>query len=231
MIGTIEERQSLINTCLEMNATGLNSGSAGNVSLKIKEGILITPSGMAYSKIRPEDIVFMDEDDKYYGNLLPSSEWHFHCAIQKARSDINVVLHAHSPWSMIVACARKDIPAIHYMIGVAKTNVIKCSPYEPFGSKELSEVALKALGDASACLLGNHGIITTGKTMEEALAVMREVEHLAQIYVLSQNIGGAIALSDADMEDIHHRFKTYGKQLDQIDGDEKLAVIPPQKGG
>ncbi len=191
MKGTLQQRQSLIDTCLKMNATGLNAGSAGNVSLKIDEGFLITPSGKAYVQTQPQDIVFMDKDHQYYGDLLPSSEWHFHLAIQEKRNDIKAVLHAHSPWSMIVACCLKDIPAVHYMIGVAKTNVIKCSPYRPFGSAELSEVALEALGEASACLLGNHGIITVGKSLDEAIAVMQEVEQLAKIYVLSQNLGGA----------------------------------------
>ncbi|MFV0322134.1 MAG: class II aldolase/adducin family protein [Alphaproteobacteria bacterium] len=231
MIGTIKERQSLIDICLKMNETGINSGSSGNASIKIKEGFLITPSGLAYSKTKPEDIVYMDDDSKYYGNLLPSSEWHFHLAIQKKRKDINAVLHAHAPWSMVVASCLKDLPAVHYMIGVAKTNVIKCSPYEPFGSKELSTVALEALGDeASACLLGNHGIITVGQSLEQALYVMQEVEQLARIYVLSQNLGGANILSDNDMEDIHKRFKTYGKQPDQMSKDDIPAVIPPQKG-
>ncbi len=230
MIKAIQERQSLIDTCLKMNAEGLNSGSAGNISLKIDGGILITPSGLAYDETKPENIVFMDDDHKYYGDLLPSSEWHFHMAIQQKRKDINVVLHAHSPWCMIVACALQDIPAVHYMIGVAKANIIKCSPYRPFGSKELSDVAIEALGDASACLLGNHGVITVGTSLDEAFYVMQEVEQLAQIYVLSQNLGGANILSDQDMEDIHHRFKTYGKQPGELKDGDKPAVIPPQKG-
>ncbi len=230
MQGTIKERQSLIDVCLQMNETGLNSGSAGNASLKVDSGFLITPSGRPYSQIKPEDIVFMDKEHKYYGNLLPSSEWHFHIAIQEKRPDIKTVLHAHSPWSMIVACCLKDIPAVHYMIGAAKTNVIKCSPYEPFGSAELSKVAVEALGEASACLLGNHGIITVGQSFNETISIMREVEHLAQIYVLSQNLGGAHILSDEDMEDIHRRFKTYGKQPDELKEGDIPAVIAPQKG-
>ncbi len=230
MIGTSKERQSLIDICLKMNECGLNSGSAGNASLKIKEGMLITPSGLPYSRSKPEDIVFMDNDHKYYGELFPSSEWHFHIAIQQSRTDIRAVLHAHSPWAMVVACALKDIPAVHYMIGVAKTNRIKCSPYRPFGSAELSAVAIEALGEASACLLGNHGIVTVGSSFDEAFYVMQEVEQLAKIYVLSQNLGGAQILSDEDMEDIYQRFKTYGKQANELEEGDKLAVIPPIKG-
>ncbi len=230
MIGTITERQSLIDICLKMNNTSLNSGSSGNASLRIDKGYLITPSGLAYSQTKPQDIVYMDKNLQYYGNLLPSSEWHFHMAIQENRKDINAVLHAHAPWSMVVACCLKDLPAVHYMIGVAKTNKIKCAPYEPFGSQELSKVALEALSDASACLLGNHGIITVGKTLDEALYIMQEVEQLARIYVLSQNLGGANILGDTAMEDIHQRFKSYGKQPDELKKGDALAVLPPQKG-
>ncbi len=226
MYGTIKERQSLIDICLKMEEKKLNAGSAGNASLKIDGGILITPSGVSYHKMKPEDIVFMDYEQKYYGELLPSSEWHFHLAIQQQRPDIETVLHAHSPWSMVVACALKDIPAVHYMIGIAATNRIICSPYRPFGTSELSDVAVKALGNAMACLLGNHGIVTVGQTFNKALNVMQEVEQLAQIYVLSQNLGGAHILSDEDMEDVHAKFKSYGKQLDELDGLEINMVFP-----
>lgn len=229
MLGTLKQRQKIIDICLKMNKNNLNTGSSGNASMKIDEGILITPSGIAYSQLKPEDIVFMDYNQHYYGELLPSSEWHFHLAIQKERPDIQTVLHGHSPWSMVVACGLQDIPAIHYMIGVAQTNIIKCSPYRPFGTKELSDVAIKALGNSYACLLGNHGIITVGKNFDQAIYILQEVEQLAKIYVLSKNIGGAHILSDSDMKYIHNRFKTYGKQLKDISQSD-VDFILPKKG-
>jgi L-fuculose-phosphate aldolase len=224
-------RQEMIATCLRMNAAGLNVGSAGNLSVRVGDGFLITPSGIPYDRTTPEMIVEMDLDGRYYGDYVPSSEWRFHSDILKARPDVNVVLHSHATHCAILACTRRDIPAIHYMVGVAGDRVVKCSDYAPFGTQALSQAAIAALGGRMACLLGNHGVIALGKTQEQAFNVLQEVEHLARVYIGTLAIGGGVVLGDAEMDVVLQRFKTYGKQPSEIDPAITERVEPPVHGG
>lgn len=234
MSHTLAIRRSMISLCLRMNRAGLNTGAAGNLSVRTDAGMLITPSGISYEAMTPDQIVPMDWDGNYYGNYLPSSEWRFHHAILKARADANVVLHSHAVHATILACCRLDIPAIHYMLGTVGGPVVKCSGYAPFGTEALSEMALAALEDRNACLLGNHGVIVLGKTMEKAFALLEEVENLARIYIGVRALGGGVLLSDAEMAAALERFKTYGKQPDELKNitvDPANRIVPPPRGG
>jgi L-fuculose-phosphate aldolase len=224
-------REEMIATCLRMNAAGLNVGSSGNLSVRIPGGFLITPSGIPYDEIRPEEIVEMDLDGRYYGDRIPSSEWRFHWDILKARPDVDVVLHSHAVHCSILACCRLAIPAIHYMIGVAGGSVVECSDYAPFGTKELSIHALAALGPRNACLLGNHGVIAVGKSMAEAFHVLQEIENLARVYIGTRMLGGGVVLSEPQMDVVLERFKTYGKQAGEIDESLTERIEPPVFGG
>lgn len=231
MSSELQIRQEMIATCLRMNAEGLNVGSSGNLSVRVGDGFLITPSGIPYDKITPDMIVAMDMEGRYFGDYIPSSEWRFHYDILKARPDVNVVLHSHAVHCAILACTRRDIPAIHYMIGVGGGSVVKCSGYAPFGTQALSQEALKALEDRMACLLGNHGVIALGKTQAQAFTVLQEVENLAQIYIGTLAIGGGVILGADEMGVVLQRFKTYGKQLGEIDPSITERVEPPVHGG
>ncbi len=224
-------RQQIIDTCCQMNDSGLNVGSAGNLSVRTDKGLLITPSGIPYHEMTPEQIVEMDEDGRYYGNLVPSSEWRFHFDIQKARPDINVVLHSHATHCAILSCCHLDIPPIHYMIGVSGGNIIKCSGYAPFGTQKLSEEAIATLGPRQVCLLGNHGVIALGQTIAEAFHVLEETENLARIYIGTRLLGCGKPLSEPQMDFVLERFKTYGKQVGEIDPSLTERVEPPLYGG
>ena len=216
MNNQIDIRKEMIATCLRMNAAGLNLGMAGNLSVRIDGGFLVTPSGIAYEAMTPDQIVEMDFDKNCYGDYLPSSEWRFHHAILTHRADANVVLHSHAIHCAILASCHLDIPPVHYMVAVAGGSVIKCSGYAPFGTEELSQEALVALGPRNACLLANHGVITLGTTMRHAFALLEEVEYLARHYIGTRQLNSGITLSDAEMADVLERFKTYGKQTDQL---------------
>lgn len=224
-------REEMIATCQRMNSAELNVGSAGNLSVRVDGGFLITPSGIAYDKMLPEQIVEMDLDGHYYGDFIPSSEWRFHWDILKARPDVDVVLHSHATHCAILACCRLDIPPIHYMVAVSGGAVVKCSGYAPFGTQELSVEALAALGARNACLLGNHGVIAVGKTLDGAFGVLSEVENLARIYIGTRTLGGGTLLSESEMDVVLQRFKTYGKQKGEIDPSITERVEPPVYGG
>jgi L-fuculose-phosphate aldolase len=191
-------RQKMIDTCLRMNASGLNQGTSGNLSVRTGDGFLITPSSLPYEDMQPSDIVAMAFDGTYDGRR-PSSEWRFHRDILKHRTDVDVVLHCHSVYATTLACHHRPIPAFHYMVGVAGGTTIRCAEYATFGTQALSDAALRALEGRMACLLGQHGQIALGKTMEKAFWLATEVETLARLYVQALPLGEPPVLDEAEM--------------------------------
>jgi len=205
-------RQQLIDTALAMNASGLNQGTSGNLSVRCEQGMLITPSGMDYAGLSLDDIVWMDFNGNPQGLRKPSSEWRFHAAIYQHRSEANAVLHAHPVSCTTLACLGKDIPAFHYMVAVAGGKDIRCADYATFGTRELSEHVLKALEGRKACLMAHHGLTCFEEDLPRALALAIEVEHLAEVYSRILAIGEADILSDSEMETVLKKFGGYGVQ-------------------
>ncbi|MBP9183092.1 MAG: class II aldolase/adducin family protein [Fuscovulum sp.] len=192
-------RADMVATCRAMEAKGLNQGTAGNLSVRHGAGFLVTPSSMPYDIMQPEDIVEMGWDGSYVGRR-PSSEWRFHRDILKARPDVNVVLHCHSIYATSVACHHRTIPAFHYMVGVMGGNTLRCARYATYGTQGLSDAAIEALEGRKACLLGQHGQISLGRTLEAALWMAVEVETLARMYQQALVMGEPPVLSDDEME-------------------------------
>jgi L-fuculose-phosphate aldolase len=208
----IELRREIVATALAMNERAINRGKSGNVSARIEGGFLITPSGLAYESMSPEDIVAMTAAGEPRGQLLPSSEWRFHRDIYASREDAGAIVHAHSPFATTLACLGRDIPAFHYMIAVAGGKDIRCAPYATFGTQELSDHALAALTARRACLLANHGMIAIGATLAAALALAVEVEALAEQYWRALQIGVPNLLSEAEIDVVLAKFESYGQQ-------------------
>jgi L-fuculose-phosphate aldolase len=204
-------RRQLIDTCLRMNALGINQGKSGNASARLDERrFLITPSGIPYDDLKPTDIVAMTVDGAWYGEKRPSSEWRFHRDILAARSDVSAVVHTHGMLATSLACLHKGIPAFHYMVAAAGGDSIRCAPYATFGTQQLSDHALAALKDRRACLLANHGLIATGASLVAALALAVEVEALAGMYLKVLSVGEPELLSGAEMARVIDLFRTYG---------------------
>ena len=204
-------RRQMVDTCRKMNSTGINQGTAGNLSVRFGDGFLITPSSLPYDTMQPEDLVEMGWDGTYVGRR-PSSEWRFHRDILKARTDVNVVLHCHSLYATTVACHHKTIPAFHYMVGVMGGNTLRCAAYATFGTQALSDAALVALKDRMACLLGQHGQISLGTTLEGALWMAVEVETLSRMYAQALTLGEPPILPDEEMDRVIAQMKrmSYG---------------------
>lgn len=204
-------REKMVDICRRMNATGINQGTAGNLSVRTSSGFLITPSSLPYDTMTPDDLVEMDFDGSYLGRR-PSSEWRFHRDILKNRTDINVVLHCHSLYATTLACHHKTIPAFHYMVGVAGGTTVRCADYATFGTQALSDHALKALDGRLACLLGQHGQISLGKDLEQALWLAIEVETLSRMYVQVLTLGEPPILPDDEMARVLDQMKrmSYG---------------------
>ncbi len=206
-----ELRRSLIDTALAMQKEGLNRGTSGNLSVRHGSGFLVTPSGMPATEQSPDDIVLMDMDGKSQGRRKPSSEWRFHRDILAARPELNAVLHAHSTFSTTLACLGRDIPPFHYMIAAAGGKTIRCAPYATFGTQELSDHALAAIQGRKACLLANHGMLVAETSLGRALALAVEVETLCEQYCRALQIGTPNLLSDAEMDVVLEKFKSYGQ--------------------
>lgn len=226
--GRLALRRGIIETCLEMNRSGLNQGTSGNVSHRIEGGMLITPTSLPYDRMTPADIVEMDWDASYAGRHRPSSEWRFHRDILRARADVNVVLHTHSVYCTTLAVHERGIPAFHYMVAVAGGSDIRCAPYACFGTQDLSDHALVALQDRTACLLGHHGLIVLADSFAKALWRAVEVETLAKMYVHAQAMGEPPALSQAEMAQVIEQMRrmSYGQAPDL----DARAEVPVPRG-
>lgn len=203
-------RGEIVRTCLAMEAKGINQGTSGNVSVRWGDGLLITPSGLAYETMAPEDIVFLRWDGTSDGTHAPSSEWRFHRDILKARSDINAVVHAHPVYSTGLSMLGKDLPGVHYMIAAAGGPSVRCAPYATFGTQALSDHALTALDDRLACLLANHGLIACGPTLPKALWLAVELEVLAHQYAVALSAGTPMVLPEEELARVAEKFRSYG---------------------
>ena len=199
----VEAMRSLI-------SLGLSQGTAGNVSVRYRDGFLMTPSGIPADDLRPEDIVRMTMAGGHDHALAPSSEWRFHRDILQRRPEIGAVVHAHPTYCTAFAICGQEIPAVHYMIAAAGGPTIRCAPYAPYGTEELSVAAVAALDNRLGCLLANHGMIAIGSNLTKALWLAVEMEALCRQYAAALQVGKPIILSDAEIARTVRRFESYG---------------------
>lgn len=224
-----KQRKAIINACLAMNRLGINQGTAGNISVRVSNGFLITPSGIPYEQMSPEQIVFMRLDGSYAGEWLPSSEWRMHLDILSNYPQAGAVVHTHSIYATAVSTLRKDVPAFHYMVACTGGASLRCARYATFGTAALSANMLRALRDRRACLLANHGSICYGENLQKALWLAGEVETLCHQYFAAQQMGEPVVLPASEMRRVLNRFSTYGKQGDELNADESTIVQAPER--
>src|SRR6185503_19163811 len=205
-----EKRQSIIDACLRMNTLDINQGTPGNISLRPGEGMLVTPTSTPYEAMQPEQIVYMHLDGSHDPAQHPSSEWRFHRDILKARPEANAIVHAHPPYSTMLAIMGMEIPPVHYMVACAGGDNIRVASYATFGTQELSEHAVRALEGRLACLLEHHGMIAVGPSLSKAMWLAVEVEALARQYHGCLQIGKPRLLPKEEMENVRARMAGYG---------------------
>lgn len=204
-----QARELLLAGARRLSGTGLNSGTAGNLSLRLDGGLLITPSSVPPEQMGPADLVAIDwqgqplsagaADAAITPGRAPSSEWRLHADLLRQRPEIGAVVHCHSIHATALACHGRGIPPFHYMVVQAGGPDIRCAGYATFGSQALSDLALAALADRQACLLAHHGQVTLGATLAQALALAVEVEMLARMYLAALQLGEPPLLSEAEM--------------------------------
>jgi L-fuculose-phosphate aldolase len=205
-------RKTVVETARAMSASGLSPGRSGNVSARLADGMLVTPSGLAYDRMEVADIVHVRADGSVPpGQRRPSTEWHFHLAAYRARPDMHALVHTHSLNATVLACAGKPIPAFHYMVAVAGGTDIPLVPYATFGTEELAGHVARGLANRKACLMAHHGQVAMGTSLAAALELAHEVEVLAEQYLKVLTLGPVACLSDAEMAVVLEKFKTYGR--------------------
>ena len=200
----------------KLNITNLSALRSGNISIRVKEkgvdGFYITPSGMKYSSLKTQDIVFVSLKgifDKKKNK--PSSEWRFHQDIYVNKKEAKAVVHAHSTCATAVSSHQKNIPAFHYMVAVAGGEDLKCTKYATFGTKKLSKNIIKALKNRTACLIANHGQVAFGDNLEKAFELAQEIENICHQYINALRIGIPKILSKKEMKIVLGKFKNYKK--------------------
>jgi L-fuculose-phosphate aldolase len=221
-------RQALVEKCLELERLNVNQGMAGNLSVRSGQAMLITPTGVPYDKMTGAMIARMPIETDYgawSGPRAPSSEWRMHLDIMRARPDVGAIIHTHALYATTLSLLHKPIPAVHYMIAAFGGPTIRCTDYAPFGTKELSDLAIEGLADRQGVLLGQHGMLATGRDLDEAMWRAVELETLAKMYVLALGIGHPYVLPDDELERTVERFKFYGYQPKAA----AAPVLPPAK--
>jgi len=224
-------RAEVIRGCRDLTRLGLTYGTSGNVSVRRdRDSFFVSPTGMAYDTLRPDDVPLVTLDGAWHGRRRPSSEWRFHRDIMVARAEVGAIVHAHSRHATALACTSRGIPAFHYMVAVAGGDDIRCAPYHTFGTQELSDAALKALQGRKACLLAHHGILAVGADLSAALKLAGEVESLAAQYCIALTLGNVALLDARQMQAVLEKFRTYGRQ-DAADPALRAAggPLPPRR--
>jgi L-fuculose-phosphate aldolase len=212
-------RHALIEAARELEKLQINQGTSGNLSARSGEAMLITPSGIPYDRLTPEMIAampFAANDGAWRGPQKPSSEWRMHLDILRARPDDGAVIHTHSTYATALSMLREEIPAAHYMIAAFGGPNVRCTAYAPYGTQELSDLVIEGLRDRHGVLLGQHGMVVTGRDLGQAMWRAVELETLAKMYVIARSIGRPHILPDEEIAITVERFKSYGYQSDAI---------------
>jgi L-fuculose-phosphate aldolase len=206
------ERRQIADFGRRLISAGLTTGTGGNLSIvdRGRSAVAISPSGVAYETMTPEDVVVMDIDGHVrHGRRKPSSEWPFHLALYRKRPDFNAVVHTHSIYATTLACLHWDIPAVHYLVAFSGKKV-PCAPYATFGSDELARCVSEAMTETNAALMANHGLAAAGKDLPAAFAVAEQIELVARIYYQARCAGTPEILPEAEMTRVITKFGGYG---------------------
>jgi len=226
-------RDQLVSYSARLLDDGLAVGSAGNMSVRLGDAVAITPSGVSYAELRPEDICLVAADGTQPGpgtqpgsgprpgpgtepgrgsQETPSSETPMHLAIYAATRAAAVV-HTHSPEVVALSAARTELPAIHYAI-TGLGGPVRVAPYVRFGSAGLAEAAVQALDGRSAVILRNHGAVTYGRDLAQAYERALLLEWLARTYRLALSYGEPAILSAAELDEVtaESRRRRYGER-------------------
>jgi len=198
-----------------MSASGLVVGTSGNVSARTPDGnVLVTPSGLDYALLEPEDVVLVDLHGKILdGPFEPSVETPMHTGIYRSRPETQGIVHTHARYSTTLACLNWEIPPVHYMLAVlSDEGRVPLARYATYGTEELARNASEALGGShGACLLSNHGTIAVGASVSEAYSRTELLEEMAEVYYRTKLAGEPVILTSEQMSEVSAKIHDYGQ--------------------
>lgn len=209
----IKERTEIVEYGKRLVTSKLTKGTGGNLSIFNRDINLmaITPSGIDYFMIKPEDVVVLDLDGNIVdGDKTPSSEVEMHRIFYSNREDIDAIIHTHTMYATTLACLNWPLPPVHYMVALAGFDV-RCAKYATYGTKELAQNAYEAMRDRYAVLLANHGLLAGAKDLANAFNITEEIEYCAELYYRTKAIGEPVILPIEEMTLMLEKFKTYGQ--------------------
>jgi len=194
----------------KMLEKGLVTGTGGNLSVRSGRRVVLSPSGVEYETMKPEDVAVVDlEGWLLEGGMKPTSEMSLHLALYHARPDITAVVHTHSPYACVLACLGREIPPFHYLVALVGRK-IPVAPYACFGTPELARSTVEVMGEGKAALLANHGMVSVGGSLIEAFRVAETVEFLAMVFSRALSLGEPRVLADEEVGQLLEAFKGYG---------------------
>ena len=205
-----ELREALADHYRRAEHIGLNELASGNLSCRFDDGMLISPGGATAATISADNIVRMSLDGHWQGTTQPSSEWPMHAAIYAAHAEAQAVVHTHSDYCVALACQERPLPGFHYLVGTFGGDDVPCVPYATFGTRSLGDAAARALSTRLACLLGNHGMICRGRSLEEALALAHRLEIMCRQYTITCQFGEPKLLSAAEWDEHFRQMASLG---------------------
>ena len=217
-------KREVARTIRWLAARDLYAGTSGNVSARVGDTILITPTGLRCEDVGPAQIVAMDLEGRAAGRLLPSSEWRIHRDVYRTRPEVRAVVHTHSAFATALSCLRRDIPPFHYVIARAGGASIRCARYATYGTDALSRHALRALAGRRACLLANHGLVTLGPDLTAARELAEEVEALCRQLSIIRAVGRPVLLSRTEMARVGKKLAGYGQRLGDANGKKRRVL-------
>ncbi|WP_406214989.1 class II aldolase/adducin family protein [Streptomyces canus] len=205
--------EELVDTARRTVSDGLVVGTSGNVSVRVADTVLVTPSGVPYDRLTPDDVTGVDLDGRQVlGSLVPTSELPMHLAVYRS-TDARAVVHTHAVHATAVSTLVSELPAIHYMTG-ALGGAVRVAPYATYGTDELAENMLHALADRSACLLQNHGTITYGSTLAQAYDRTAQLEWMCHLWLTARTVPGLTPnlLTEEQVAEAGERLRGYGQR-------------------
>jgi len=205
-----KERAEVIEYCLKMAKDDLTVGTSGNISVRVDDLVAISPSGVDYDAMTPEQIVVTDlEGTIVEGTRSPSSELAMHLLVY-AETDATAVIHTHPVYSTVVGTLAEETPTIHYMIAL-HGGAVRVAPYAPYGSVQLAENVAAAMKDRSAVLMQNHGAICFGDSLHSAYSRALYLEWVCRVWVIARGIGDPHLLTSDQINVVIDKLGSYGQ--------------------
>jgi L-fuculose-phosphate aldolase len=206
-------RDALVATARRTVAEGLVVGTSGNVSVRVGDTVLVTPSGVPYDRLTPQDAVGVSLDGRrVLGALTPTSELPMHLAVYRA-TPAAAVVHTHAVHATAVSTLVSELPLVHYM-AAALGGPVRVAPYALYGTEELAANMLRALEGRSGCLLQNHGTVTYGATLDQAYDRTAQLEWMCRVWLTARALPGLAPtlLTEDQLTAVQDKLHGYGQR-------------------